>query len=137
MLSEDAERAPLSIFQYMVLPQLFLALVIAVRPSAAWRLLAFLLMVLVNLKALTFTSGNGDTDNALGCTFGMTIAMSLHLLFLFDPTKDFRHEKDLVPPSDLPLPRRIYWALCLQQAVRGVGWNYRVLIVYNALYLIW
>lgn len=127
MLPETAEtRPPLSTFQYIVLPQLFLALVIAVRPSATWRLLAFLLMAFVNLKALSFTSGNPDIDNALGSVFGTIIYTSLYLLFLVDPTKDFRHKKDLVTPSDLPLPRKVYWALCVQNALRGIGWNYRV-----------
>ncbi|KIM90059.1 hypothetical protein PILCRDRAFT_812871 [Piloderma croceum F 1598] len=117
-------KPPLPSFQYLALPQLFLSLIIAIRPSAAWRLLVFLLYIYVNMKAIAFTSGDKDRDFLLGVSFGWLIANAMHLLFLSDPMNDFRHVNDVVPPRDLPLAHRAYWAFCLQNAMRGIGWNY-------------
>ena len=126
-------RPPLPIFQYIMFPQLLLSLVIAIRPKAGWRLAAFLLISCVYLKSISFTLGNKDINYILGVIFGGVIATALHLLLLSDPLNDFRHKNDLVPPRDLPLSRRVYWALCLQHAIRGIEWNYKVCIVHAGL----
>jgi hypothetical protein len=119
-------KPPLPAFQYLVLLQLFLALVVAVRPKVVWRFAAFLLILYLNLRIITFTTGDIDRDYALSVAFGCLIANALHLLLVTDPTNDFRHANDLVPPRDLPLLRKAYWAFCLQNAARGIGWNYEV-----------
>ena len=48
------------------------------------------------------------------------------LTWLTDPIHDFRHERDHVAPKELPFVRRVWWALCLLNSPRGIGWSYKV-----------
>ena len=69
----------------------------------------------------------------LGPTFGCGIATTLHLLLLSDTVNDFRHKNDVVPPREMPLSCRVYWALCLRNATRRIEWNFMVCIAYIVL----
>ena len=119
-------KPPLPTFQYIALYQLFLALVIAIQPRVVWRFLAFLLILYHNLKIVTYTTGDIDGDYALSVAFGCLVATALHLLLVTNPMDDTRHVNDLVPPGNLPFWRKAYWAFCLQNSIRGIGWNYEV-----------
>jgi len=119
-------KSALPTIRYIVFYQIFLPIVVALRPKLPWRLLAFLVIFCVNLTVVAFTMGDIDTDYMSGAAWGAFIATSLHLLLLSDPINDFHHGNDSVHPKDMPFFRRAYWALCLQNAIRGIGWNYKL-----------
>jgi hypothetical protein len=125
-LGRTISKPPLNEFLFLQLPQLFSALTVALRLRTTWRLLVFLLTSYVYLNGIRFTTGNIDRDYILGIAFAWLIANALHVLLLSEPLDDFRHEKDTVSPREMSFFRRVYWALCLQNAFRGIGWNYKV-----------
>ena len=128
---ETTQAKPLlPIIQYYVLPQLFLCFVVAVRPNFLGRLLAFCLVSYWNLAGTTFTTGRGIlADYGQGEAFAWNIFNAIHLLFLTNPTSDFHHESDdFTSARDLPLFRRIYWLLSALYNMRGIGWNFQVLV---------
>ena len=127
--STSESKPPLPTFRYIAVYNLVLAIAIALRPRPTWRFLVFLAIFYHNLTVVTLTTGDVDRDVGLSVSLACDIATSFHLLFLSDPAIDFRHTKDSVHPRDLPFFRRVYWAICLQNAKRGIGWNYKVLIL--------
>lgn len=115
--------------QYMVLPPILLSFVIALRPSAPWRLLTFLLICCISLRGITFTMGDAFQDYVQGTSFAVAAGNAMHFLLLSDPMTEYRHESDVGPPVEKGLLGRMYWATSLQQALRGVGWNYKVRVL--------
>ncbi|KAH9948646.1 membrane bound O-acyl transferase family-domain-containing protein [Amylocystis lapponica] len=129
MESETRGRAPLPFLTYFVLPNLALSCVITLGLPFPARLAVFAAFTCVTFRIVTmFTMSTGDAtqDYPFGLAFVSALFNAFHLLLLSDPLKEFRHETDTVPPTDLPILRRVYWASSVVNNVRGVGWNYQV-----------
>ncbi|KZP03389.1 hypothetical protein FIBSPDRAFT_905062 [Athelia psychrophila] len=122
-----ASKPALPTVQFLVLPPLFLALVMAVRPSLPFRILAFALLSLVSYYGIVaYSTGDVSIDYLQGTTFGIAIANAIHFLLLSDPMVDFRHDSDTASPTEKGILGRMYWCFGLQNAMRGIGWNYRL-----------
>ncbi|KAF7971960.1 hypothetical protein HWV62_19347, partial [Athelia sp. TMB] len=114
---------------FLVLPPVFQACTIALRPSLPLRLLAFSAFCFASCyAAVTYTKGQGDLfqDYIQGSAFGIGIANALHFLLIADPMVDFRRDGETVPPVKRSIWGRVYSAFGLQNSIRGVGWNYRL-----------
>ncbi|KAH9950043.1 hypothetical protein B0H21DRAFT_687466 [Amylocystis lapponica] len=124
MESETQSRAPLPFLTYYVLA---LSWVIAWGLPFPARLAVFAAFAYVALPAVTmFTMGDAVQGYPFGDTYMSVPFNALHLLLLADLINEFRHETDIVPPTSLPLLRRVHWASSVINNSRGVGWNYQV-----------
>ncbi|THH16553.1 hypothetical protein EW146_g4107 [Bondarzewia mesenterica] len=119
-------KPDLSHIQFIILPDFLLCLLIATKPSELFRFLGFCLYTYFNVRGMYFTTGDPLQDYSIGSAFGAQIFIAIYLLWLTSPIDEFRHERDTVPPRELPLWRRLYWAFTVCRNVRGVGWNYLV-----------
>jgi hypothetical protein len=126
MASGPMQRQPLSIFQYLILPDIALCFLIAIYPSKTWRFSAISLLFYSNVKALSYTTGDGLQDYAFGSTLLTQLFTAIHLLWLTNPLVEFRHKNDVVPPSEQPWLKRLWWSFCVNHGPRGIGWNYQV-----------
>ena len=112
---------------FLVLPPVFQAFTIALRPSLPLRLLAFSVFGFASCyAAVTYTKGDLFPDYIQGSAFGIGIAHALHFLLIADPMVDFRRDGETEPPAKRSIWGRVYWTFGLQHGLRGVGWNYRV-----------
>lgn len=126
-LSSSA-RAPLPSLYY-VGPFLLVGLTAALRenlPSVGFRLAVVVGLTAILLHALQFDTGDGHQNYATGSTFGSIFFTVVAMLLLSDPVKEYRHESQKEPTTEMPLWKRFYWAMCIQFSPRGVGWNYQV-----------
>lgn len=85
--AETSQRPELPFVSFLVLPDLFLALVIAFRPGVALRIIAFAAYVYVNFKGLGFTTGDAFHNYGIGSVFSSMIIccqLSLHRANIFD-----------------------------------------------------
>lgn len=121
-----AQRPPLPIVPYFILPDIALCFLIALYPGKAWRYSAIALFAYSNVKALSYTTGDGLQDSIIGSTIFTQLFTATHLLLLTDPLREIRHKHDVVPPSQLPLLKRLLWSFCVNHSPRGIGWNYQV-----------
>jgi hypothetical protein len=71
-ISQKPERPQLPFVLFVILPDLYLSLLVALRPKAHWRLLTFAFYVYINIKGLSFTSGDALQDYSLGGFFSGT-----------------------------------------------------------------
>lgn len=121
-----AVRPTLPVIPYLILPDIFLACLIAVRPLWQLRIIAFALYSYIILSGLSYTTGDGLNDYSIGSALSTRLVTACHFLFLTNPLLDFRHESDIVPATDLSFPRRTFWAACASHNIRGIGWNFQV-----------
>ncbi|KAH9922491.1 membrane bound O-acyl transferase family-domain-containing protein [Fomitopsis serialis] len=74
--------------------------------------------------------GSGESlsqsDYPTGCILMIQAFTAVYLLWMTDPARDFRHERDYAAPEELSFLRRVYWALCIMNNPRGVGWTCQV-----------
>ncbi|KAH9949041.1 membrane bound O-acyl transferase family-domain-containing protein [Amylocystis lapponica] len=122
-------RTPLPFLTYWVLPNVAVSCVIALglRQPFPVHLAVVAAVAYAAFRAVTlFTTGDAVQDYCVGGVFVSMLFNAVHMLLLSDPLKEFRHETDTVPPTDLPFLRRVYWALSVVNNARGVGWNYQV-----------
>ncbi|PCH35705.1 hypothetical protein WOLCODRAFT_107726 [Wolfiporia cocos MD-104 SS10] len=123
MLAYGRPPLPLSL---LLLSSTLPACIIALRLPHAVRYAALVGYAFVLSRACSFSTGNVHRDYSLGCLLMGQLITTFHLLCLSDPLAQFRHESDLVPPSELSFPRRVHWSMCVFFSPRGVGWNYQV-----------
>jgi hypothetical protein len=117
----------LSLVRYILLSEVSIVCLLAYLPkSIVWRLVAFVAVTNLNLGALKSRTGDVFTDYAIGCAIATRLVANSYLVFLADPLDNFQHEKDEVGPREMPFLRRIWWAFCIINGSRGVGWNYAV-----------
>ncbi len=127
------QRAPLSDTQYVVLPLLALALVVALRPSWPVRIGGVVLHVLWTLNATKYSAGGGYEDYLKGSFLGCASLMALYNLVLTDPMMEWRHKsRPDTHPIDLPLWERVYWVFCAACNNRGLGWSFEVSMTHFA-----
>jgi len=123
---EVDNRPMVHILPTLLLQNVFIAALIAFRPPSSVRFIAFIAYSYAVGLILMCTTGNLQRNYSTGCTFMGQFFTAFHLIWLTDPLKDIRHERDTVTPAELPFWRRMYWALCLIHSPRGVGWSYQV-----------
>lgn len=126
MASGPVERQPFPIFQCLILPDIALCFLVAVYPNKTWRFSAISLLLYSNVNALSYTTGDGLQDYAFGSTLLTQLFTAIHLLWLTNPLLEFRHKHDVVPPSEQPWHKRLWWSFCVNHGPRGIGWNYQV-----------
>ena len=121
-------RPELPLIPYLVLPDIFLCILIAVQAPPVLRLLGFVLHTYVSAHGLRFTTGDRLQDYGIGSAFSGQFFTALHLLWLTRPVNEFRHENDRVgrSTSELPLWKRVWWTFSVNHSPRGVGWSYQV-----------
>ncbi|PCH35769.1 hypothetical protein WOLCODRAFT_133975 [Wolfiporia cocos MD-104 SS10] len=102
------------------------ACIIALNLPHAVRCAALVGYAYVLSRACSFSTGSVHRDYSLGCMLMGQLITTFHLLCLSNPLAQFRHESDLVPPSELSFLRRVYWSMCVFFNNRGVGWSYQV-----------
>ncbi|KAI0093148.1 hypothetical protein BDY19DRAFT_410980 [Irpex rosettiformis] len=124
---EMSGRPPLSNTQYVILPLLAMALVVALRPSWPIRVGAVVLHVLWALDGTKYSAGGGYEDYLKGCFLGATSLMALYNLVLTDPMIEWRDKsRPNVLGANLPLWERINWIFCAACNNRGLGWSFEV-----------
>ncbi|KAJ8489854.1 hypothetical protein ONZ51_g2666 [Trametes cubensis] len=119
-------RPPLPLLTFVVLPEIALACVIALRPPFTIRIgAALLLLYTAFYAASSYTLGTPADDYGLGSSFYGN--MVLNVMFLVtDPLKDIRYLKDPAPLTTKPLFKRIGYALCILRNYRLIGTNAQV-----------
>ena len=123
---EDDNRPHLPALPFYFGVQLANACLIALSPRGLVRVVGNAALLCLIISVLGLTTGRADRDYVVGCIFaGQAFNMFL-FTWLTDPIHDFRHERDHVAPKELPFARRVWWALCLLNSPRGIGWSYKV-----------
>ena len=121
----DIPRPPLPL-AYSFVPQLTLALVIALRPPFVWRFLTWAVITVALLRAVRLDVGTKSYNYLTGGAFGATSFHALVLLLLSDPTAEWRHETQSVIVAEMPLRERVYNSACILVNLRGIGWTQQV-----------
>ena len=83
-------------------------------------------LLCIIISAYGFTTGDAQRDHATGSAFATLAFTALFFSWLTDPIQDFGHERDRVAPAELPFARRVWWALCLLNSPREIGWSCEV-----------
>ena len=126
---KDDNRPHLSTLPLYFSVQLANACLIALSPRALGRVVGNVALLGIIIFGLRLTTGQVELNYLVGCMFAeQTFSMFL-FTWLTDPIHDFRHECDHVAPKELPFVRRVWWALCLLNSPRGIGWSYKVGVV--------
>jgi hypothetical protein len=118
---------------HVLLLEFVTALPIVFRLGTLYRISALAIFAAACINTVFSTLGDTKLNFIIGAWTGIGFFNAYHLLFLVDPLEHYRHERDTVPPLELSLMRRIYWVLCAQNNLRGVGWNYQVLALLPSL----
>ncbi|OCH85651.1 hypothetical protein OBBRIDRAFT_807362 [Obba rivulosa] len=113
-----SERPALAILPYLVLPDIFLTCLL--------KCSAFLAYAGITVKALGATTRDGLQDYSMGSMFMGQLLTATYLIFLADPLRNFRYRNDATEPVVMPFYKRVHWALCINHAPRGIGWNWQV-----------
>ena len=100
---------------------------VASSPSFLWRLCGTLTCLALCLSPY-LNSGAGDhqSEYSIGCMLLIQAFTAIYLLWLSYPLRDFRYERDAVAPNEMSFLRRWYWALCIMNNPRAVGWTCQV-----------
>ena len=106
--------------------QLATACLVALSPRGLNRVVGTAALLCIIILVYGFTTGDAQRDFPIGNTFATQAFTALLFSWLTDPINDFRHERDRVAPADLPFARRVWWALCLLNSPRGIGWSCEV-----------
>ncbi|KAI0324014.1 hypothetical protein GY45DRAFT_1439337 [Cubamyces sp. BRFM 1775] len=129
VIAEYAARRPaLPFVTFVVLPDIALACIMALRPPFVIRVGASLLLLYAAFYATaTYTTGTPVDDYSLGSTiFGNMVLNIMLLTWLTDPVNDFRYVKDPAPLTARPLFKRIWYAFCIIRNYRLIGTNVQV-----------
>jgi hypothetical protein len=124
------------LIRYILLSEVSIVCLLAYLPKAViWRVVAFIGVAYFTVSAIMSRTGDAMTDYSVGGSIGARAATNFYLVFLADPLDNFRHERDEMAPREMSFLRRIWWAFCVINGPRGVGWNYSVwpLLVFVAL----
>ncbi|KAG6908488.1 hypothetical protein DXG01_004422 [Tephrocybe rancida] len=125
-MSDLSSRPSFPILTFLVLPDILLALVLALDLSKKTRICFFIGFALICYKSLQHTTGDKFTDYSMGTTVGGQFFTALHLLLFVRPLREYRHLEDKDDPRKKSLIRRVYWSGCVIHSPRGVGWNYQI-----------
>ena len=122
----SSDRPHLPVIPFLLVFQLIHACLLALCLRGPGRLLSTAFLLSLAGFALHCTTGDAQRDYYVGSSL-MTQALPVILLnWLSDPMHEFRHECDCRAPASLPFLKRVWWALCILNSPRGVGWSYAV-----------
>ncbi|TFK66742.1 hypothetical protein BDN72DRAFT_961526 [Pluteus cervinus] len=116
-------RPQFPLFPCFFIPQLVISVFLAYRFSLFWRIAAFTALTANVIFGLSCTTGDAFQDYFMGSGVMGMFMSTIHLLFLTNPEKDFKHESDSQPVQTLSVPRRLIWGLSIASSPRNVGWN--------------
>lgn len=125
IMNDAQDRPPLSIFRYLVLPQLVVCVVVALRPSLAVRLATWAGVAATLLYAVRFDTREDMQNYSMGCTIGSLVFNALVMLAP-DVLAQCRHEDQTKLLTEMSLWERMYNVQCIAANTRGIGWNYQV-----------
>lgn len=109
----------------IILQMILIAALIALQPRWPFKLAASATYAYSIALLSVCTAGIISIDYCLGCLFVGQFLIAFQLLWLHDPLTEFKHERDTVPPAELPFWRRTYWVLCIFIGPRGIGWAHQ------------
>ncbi|KAI8989197.1 membrane bound O-acyl transferase family-domain-containing protein [Trametes punicea] len=123
-----SERPPLPIPAFVLLPDVILACIMALRPPFVVKIGASLLLLCAPIYACaTYTAGGGMADYLRACViFGNMLFNIMLLTWLTDPIKDFHYIKDPTPLTQKAPLARIWDAFCIIRNWRLIGMNVQV-----------
>ncbi|KAI0364198.1 hypothetical protein BV20DRAFT_956731 [Pilatotrama ljubarskyi] len=121
-------RTPLPFLTFVLLPDVALACVMAVRPSFIVRVGASLILLYATVYApMTYTMGSAVDDYSIGSTvFGNMLLNVALFTWLMDPAREIRYIREPAPLSMRPLFTRIWYTFCLVRNCRLIGTNAQV-----------
>ena len=100
---------------------------VASSPSLLWRLCGTVACLALCLSPyLDAGAGDHQSEYSIGCVLLIQAFTAIYLLWLSHPLRDFRYERDAIAPSQMPFFRRWYWALCIMNNPRAIGWTCQV-----------
>lgn len=100
---------------------------LASSPSFLWRLGGTVACLALCLSPyLGAGAEDHQSEYSIGCMLLIQAFTAIYLLWLSDPLRDFRCERDPIPPNDMSFHRRWYWAMCIMSNPRAVGWTCQV-----------
>ncbi|KII87509.1 hypothetical protein PLICRDRAFT_699867 [Plicaturopsis crispa FD-325 SS-3] len=104
---------------------LSLAVLVALSHTLPAPLLAagFVAFTVLSSYGWQYTVGDAWLDYGVGGTFMIGIFTAVQFLFLSDTLTTIHHKDDRGPALQKPFLSRVWWALCLKQNIRGIGWN--------------
>lgn len=112
---------------YLFAFNLAVSSLIASSPSFLWRLNGTMACLLLCLPPyLNASTGDQQTEYSIGCMLLIQAFTAIYLLWLSDPLRDFRHDRDPISPNEMPFLRRWYLVLCIMNSPRAVGWTCQV-----------
>ncbi|THH16561.1 hypothetical protein EW146_g4108 [Bondarzewia mesenterica] len=110
----------------LIYQDVILSLLVATKPPVLVRFLGYCLHAYISVRGVSYTTGDPLLDYTFGTALGAQIFIGIYLLWLTSPVDEFRHERDVLPPREMSLWRRLYWASTACLSSRGVGWNFQV-----------
>ncbi|KAI0642388.1 membrane bound O-acyl transferase family-domain-containing protein [Trametes meyenii] len=121
-------RPLLPFVTYVLLPDVALACIMALRPPLPIKIGASFLLIYAAVRATTaYTMGTPVDDYSFGSTvFGNMVLNITLLTWLTDPIRDFRYVDDPAPLTTRPLFTRIWYAFCIVRNYRLVGTSVQV-----------
>ncbi|KAI8990730.1 membrane bound O-acyl transferase family-domain-containing protein [Trametes punicea] len=124
----SSERPPLPVLAFVLLPDVILACIMALRPPFVVKIGASLLLLWAPIYACaTYTVGKPADDYLMGCiVLGSMLFNIMLLTWLTDPIKDFHYIKDPTPLTQKALLTRIWDAFCIIRNWRLIGMNVQV-----------
>ncbi|KZT63295.1 hypothetical protein DAEQUDRAFT_641339, partial [Daedalea quercina L-15889] len=123
----DSDHRPiLPVLPFFLVCQLAHACLIALSPRVPGRIVGTAALYALIASAYQRTTGDAQRNYSIGNSI-MSQAFTIFVLsWLNDPVHEFRHERDYSSPAELPFLRRVWWALCIINSPRGVGWSNQV-----------
>ena len=125
-----APRAPLNALTQLLLPEVALPILAAVRlPFAVKAAVSVVLLGSILHTFLTATSGVVVNDYAIGsAVLGNTFFNILLFVWIIDPMAEFRYlrDTDSSPLASRSFFSRLYNSLCIIRNYRLIGWNSQV-----------
>ncbi|KAI0675985.1 membrane bound O-acyl transferase family-domain-containing protein [Trametes maxima] len=121
-------RPVLPFLTYVILPDVALAYIMALRPPFHIKIGAsFFLLYVVVRATTTYTMGSPVDDYSFGSTVFGNMALNIALLtWLTDPIRDFRYVDNPAPLTARPFFTRIWYAFCIIRNNRLVGTSVQV-----------
>ncbi|CDO68590.1 hypothetical protein BN946_scf184996.g21 [Trametes cinnabarina] len=126
--SYAAGRPPLPLLTFVILPDVVLACLMALRRPSGIKIGVSLLLLSASAYAcIAYTMGNPTDDYTMGSTvFGNMVLNITLFIWLTDPVKDYRYLRDPTPLTEKPLLSRIWYSLCIIHNQRLIGTNAQV-----------
>jgi hypothetical protein len=112
---------------YVLLVEATSVILIAYLPrSNFWRLVVFTPVFYFICCSLASATGDPTLDYAAGTIVATRAGTCFYLVFIANPLDNYRSEKSPTSPRSMSTLKRLWWAFCVFNNARGLGWNYNV-----------